>query len=80
MVPLQAAALIARLIVTQQRGRDEIPPDVPPHLIGATWRFVCECGTTWRAVADAVVRDGRVVRPERRCVNCRTMVAGRREE
>lgn len=62
------------------RGEDPTIPDtVPPHLQGVEWKFLCECGTTWRAKADATICRGKVHPPIQRCVGCPGWVTGRLE-
>jgi hypothetical protein len=69
--PNDGAAALVGAWRRQQLGRDVTPPSVPPHLQARPWRFVCECGTTWKVEdASAAVVDGAVVAPRRQCVGC----------
>lgn len=70
--------VLARLYLGQQQGRD-VRSDavVPSHLLERDWTFICDCGVTWHAKADAVTRDGQVAAPRRPCTACHAWVLGR---
>ena len=72
------AALLTDLLRRQLGGHDTTAPVVPAHLLDAAWRFVCECGLTWHARADAAVVDGVLAPPRQSCASCHQWVTGHR--
>lgn len=69
---------LINLFLDHQRGdARETRPSLPPHLHEREWRFICECGYSWKATADPVWREAAWRAPVRECVNCHDWREGR---